>query len=64
MEPHFGYDFSRVRVHSDPVARQSARDVNAEAYTVGDNVVFGGGGFMPATHEGRRLLAHELTHVI
>ena len=64
MEPHFGYDFSRVRVHSGPVARQSARDVNADAYTVGHNVVFGGGGFMPATHEGRHLLAHELTHVV
>jgi hypothetical protein len=64
MEPRFGYDFSRVRVHSGPVAEQSARDVNAEAYTVGHNVVFGDGRFLPATHEGRRLLAHELTHVV
>ena len=64
MEPRFGYDFSRVRVHSGPVAKQSARNVNADAYTVGHNVVFGDGRFTPATHEGKRLLAHELTHVV
>jgi hypothetical protein len=63
MEPRFGHDFSRVRVHSDAVAEQSARDVNANAYTVGHDIVFGAGRFAPGTHEGRQLLAHELTHV-
>ena len=64
MEQRFGYDFSRVRVHSGAAAEQSARDVNAHAYTVGHNIVFGAGGFAPGTHEGRRLMAHELTHMI
>ncbi len=64
MEPRFGHDFSRVRVHSDPAAGQSARDVNANAYTVGHHVVFDSGRFAPGTHDGRRLIAHELTHVV
>jgi hypothetical protein len=64
MEQRFGHDFSQVRVHSGPVAEQSARDVSAYAYTVGYNLVFGEGRFAPGTHEGRRLIAHELTHVI
>jgi Domain of unknown function (DUF4157) len=64
MEQRFGHDFSRVRVHSDEEAEQSVRDVSAHAYTVGPNVVFGPGRFAPGTQEGRRLLAHELTHVI
>ena len=64
MERRFGHDFSRVRVHSGAAAEHSAREVNANAYTVGDNVVFGAGRFSPGTHEGQRLLAHELTHVI
>lgn len=64
MEQRFGHDFSRVRVHSGAVAEQSARDANANAYTVGHKVVFGAGQFAPETHEGRRLIAHELTHVI
>jgi hypothetical protein len=63
MGQRFGYDFSRVRVHTDAAAVQSARDVNAHAYTVGYNIVFGTGRFAPRTHEGRKLLAHELTHV-
>ena len=63
MEQRFGHDFSQVRVHSGGAAEQSARDVNANAYTVGHNIVFGAGQFAPETHEGRRLLAHELTHV-
>jgi hypothetical protein len=53
-----------VRVHSDAAAEQSARDVNANAYTVGQNIVFGASRFAPETHEGRRLLSHELTHVV
>jgi Domain of unknown function (DUF4157)/OmpA family len=64
MEQRFGHDFSRVRVHSGAAAEQSAQDVNAYAYTVGRNIVFGAGQFEPGTHEGRRLLAHELTHVV
>jgi Domain of unknown function (DUF4157) len=52
-----------VRVHTSPAAEQSARDVNARAYTVGNNLVFGAGEFKPDTRQGRRLLAHELTHV-
>lgn len=64
METRFGYDFSRVRVHLGGAAEKSARDVNANAYTVGQNMVFGAGQFAPGTHEGRRLIAHELTHVL
>ena len=64
MEQRFGHDFSRVRVHSGAAAEQSAQDVNANAYTVGNNIVFGAGRFAPGTHEGRRLIAHELTHVV
>src|SRR5579885_3624551 len=61
MEPRFGYDFSRVRVHSDVRAAQSAEAVNAQAYTVGSNIVFGGNHGGPAN---QRLLAHELAHVV
>jgi hypothetical protein len=64
MSDRFGHDFSRVRVHSDEAAQQSARDVNALAYTVGQNIVFGTGQFAPTTAEGRRLLAHELVHTL
>jgi hypothetical protein len=64
MEQRFGYDFSRVRVHSGSVEAQSAWDVNAAAYTMGHHIVFGEGRFTPGTREGTRLIAHELTHVI
>jgi Domain of unknown function (DUF4157) len=64
MEQRFGHDFSQVRVHSSNSAAQSARDVNATAYTVGQDIVFGAGQFSPGTHDGQRLLAHELTHVV
>jgi hypothetical protein len=64
FEPRFGQDFSGVRVHTGTSAAQSARDVNAHAYTVGQNMVFDAGRFAPGTHEGRRLIAHELTHVV
>ena len=64
MEHHFGHDFSQVRVHSGAAAEQSVRDVNADAYTVRQNVVFRAGRFAPTTHVGRRLIAHELTHVV
>lgn len=64
MEPRFRHDFSRVRVHTGTAAEQSARDVNANAYTVGHDIVFAAGRFATANSEGPRLLAHELTHVV
>ena len=64
MEAHFGHDFSTVRVHTDGQAAESARAMNASAYTVGSDVVFGAGGYAPATFEGNRLLAHELAHTV
>lgn len=64
IEPRLGYDFSRVRVHTDARAGKSAATVSALAYTVGNDIVFGPGQYSPATHSGRRLLAHELVHVI
>jgi outer membrane protein OmpA-like peptidoglycan-associated protein len=62
FEPRFGSDFSAVRVHTDAKAAESARAVNALAYTVGRNIVFGEGQHAPQTTAGRRLMAHELTH--
>jgi hypothetical protein len=64
MEPRFGYDFSDVRVHADAGAAESARAINALAYTLGHDIVFGTGKYAPGTAEGRKLLAHELTHVV
>ncbi len=64
MEQRFGHDFSQVRVHTGAAAEQSAERVNAEAYTVSNSIVFGPGRYAPATLEGRRLIAHELTHVV
>ena len=64
MEERFGYDFGNVRIHRDGRAAESARAVHAEAYTVGRDIVFNSGGFAPRTEMGRRLLAHELTHVV
>jgi hypothetical protein len=64
MEPRFGCDFSRVRVHTGHRAAESALSVNALAYTVGKDVVFGAGEYAPGTKVGQRLLAHELTHVV
>ncbi|MEU0437808.1 DUF4157 domain-containing protein [Streptomyces sp. NPDC006290] len=63
MEQRFGRDFSGVRVHTDAEAARSAQSVRALAYTVGRHIAFAPGMYAPATHEGRRLLAHELTHV-
>ena len=64
MEQRFGHDFSRVRVHADREAADGARAVRARAYTIGHDIVFGSGEYAPATVEGKRLLAHELTHVV
>ncbi len=63
-EPRFGYDFTQVRLHTDERASESAKDLNARAFTVGKDVAFGAGQYAPGTLDGRRLLAHELTHVI
>jgi uncharacterized protein DUF4157 len=60
----FGHDFANVRVHADAQAAESARSVGALAYTVGSHVVFGAGQYAPNTSAGKRLLAHELTHVV
>lgn len=64
MEPRFAHDFSHVRLHTDSRAAESARAVDALAYTVGHDVVFREGQYKPSTYQGRRLLAHELTHTI
>jgi hypothetical protein len=64
MEPRFGYDFSQVRVRTDAKAAESARAINASAYTVGRDVVFGPGQSSLKNANGYRLLAHELTHVV
>lgn len=64
MEPRFGHDFSQVRIHTDTRAAQSAQTLEAQAYTVGQDIVFGAGQYTPETQEGRGLLAHELTHVV
>jgi hypothetical protein len=63
MEARLGDDFSDVRVHTDPAAARSATEVQARAYTVGHEVVFGSGTYAPHTPEGRHTIAHELTHV-
>ena len=62
--PRFGFDFSHVRVHSDPAASDSARSVNALAYASGSNIAFATGQYRPETDSGRLLLAHELAHVV
>lgn len=64
FEPRLGYDLSRVRVHTDSQAAESANAVNALAFTIGKDIVFGTGEFAPVTNEGRILLAHELVHVV
>jgi len=64
MESRLGHDFGRVRVHTDARAAASAESVNALAYTVGQQVVFGAGQYRPDTQAGRRLLAHELAHTV
>lgn len=64
MEPRFGHDFSRVRVHTGDKAARSASAVGALAYTVGQNVVFRDGAPSLASREGKSLLAHELAHTV
>jgi hypothetical protein len=64
FEPRLGHDFSKVRVHTDARAAESARAVNALAYTVKQDIAFGEGQYAPGAAEGRRLLAHELAHTV
>ncbi len=64
FEPRFGRDFSNVKIHSDSNANQLARSINARAFTRGNDVVFGGGEYSPESSSGKRLLGHELTHVV
>src|SRR5205085_10228048 len=64
MEPRLGYDLSPIRLHVNAKAAQSARALNALAYTVGRDVVFGNAQYAPETAAGQRLMAHELTHVV
>lgn len=64
MEPRFGRDFGHVRIHTDSTAARSAEAVSAHAYTVGSDVVFGAGQYRPGTDNGKRLIAHELAHVV
>ena len=64
FEPRFGADLSSVRTHTDGEAQQTAAQLRARAFTWGDDVYFGRGAHAPDSHAGRRLLAHELTHVL
>jgi hypothetical protein len=64
MEGAFGFDFRSVRVHTDAEAAASTRAVDAFAYTVGEHIVFANGRYRPDDRDGRRLLAHELSHVV
>jgi len=64
FEPRFGQDFSNVRIHTDSVAAKSAQSINALAYTTGNNIVFNSGQYSPDSDSGKKLMAHELTHVL
>ncbi len=64
FKSRFNYDISGVRIHNDARATEAAESLNARAFTLGNDIVFGAGQFAPATAPGRRLLAHELTHVM
>ena len=64
LEPRFGHDFSRVRIHDDARAAESARAVNAHAYTVGEDIVFDSGRYDPGSRDGMHLLSHELAHTV
>ncbi len=64
MEPRFGRDFSNVRIHTGELAARSAQGISANAYTYNGHIVFAAGKYQPETSAGRRLLAHELTHIV
>jgi hypothetical protein len=64
MESRFGEDFGRVRVHTDLKAAEAAKSIHAKAYTIGQDIFFGSGNFQPESVSGKRLIAHELAHVL
>lgn len=64
MGNSFGTDFSNVNIHTDAAAGQMNRQLNAQAFTVGNDIYFNEGKFNPGSNSGKRLLAHELTHVV
>jgi hypothetical protein len=64
MESRFGHDFSRIKIHDDMRASESAQMIDARAYTAGEHIVFQRGQYEPQTETGRRLIAHELSHTI
>ncbi len=64
FEPKLGHDFSQVRLHNDSEANESAKSINAKAYTSGPDIVFASGRYQPHSDDGKRLLAHELAHVV
>ncbi|HEX3043668.1 MAG TPA: DUF4157 domain-containing protein [Bacillota bacterium] len=64
FESRFGSDFSNLKVHTDSKANETAEAINARAYTNGNDIVFAKGEYQPGTNEGKKLIAHELTHVI
>lgn len=64
FEPRFGYDFGQVRIHTSGQAPASARSIKARAFTIGDDIVFAAGEYSPGTRVGKKLLAHELTHIV
>ena len=64
FEPKFGMEFSKIRIHTDSNAAQMAASIQAKAFTVGNDIGFGQGEYLPGTDSGRRLLAHELTHTV
>ncbi len=64
FEPRFGHDFSGVRVHTGSKGAQTAKEIQARAFTMGKHIVFAAGEYTPGTSGGKRLLAHELTHVV
>jgi len=64
MEERLGHDFTRVRIHTDDSAARTSRSLQAHAFTVGNDIAFAAGQYQPSSGSGRRLLAHELTHVV
>ncbi|MDP9075940.1 MAG: DUF4157 domain-containing protein [Bacteroidota bacterium] len=64
FEPRFGHDFSGVKIHTNSEAARSAQSINALAYTTGNNIVFNTGQYSPESASGKKLMAHELTHVV
>lgn len=64
MESRFGADFSEVKIHTGNEAIQLSQELNAQAFTVGNDIYFNEGKYSPATSEGKQLLAHELVHTV